>query len=526
MVSDQSRYDLATENWTGGLFTHHLLTRQPAYPSPADPSPADPSPADLLTRRPADPPTRHLPTRRPADLPTRRPVTRLPAYPPLLLLTPMNLNISLLILLVILAGLLVILERSPVPQWVNSAVNGLDEDTRTGLPRLWQRGQKLLAWLGLVAIADGIIFVATRLDALPPGVQLNGALTVALLLIMAVRIAIDVLGLSPFLNRIRAWLAPFQFQSTYQRLIEPDLDLVKVVAALAIAEVTILFTDQDKILLQRLEFVSSLALAIATGIAAFRIFKRFFDNYILDVTVSSGSKVNSEFLVLIRLLANAAIVVVTVLLFAQTHQINVIGLIASLGIGGLAVAFAAQRTLEQLLGGIVLYIDRPFVIGDYIGIKETFGKVESIGLRSTKIRISGRGTLMVIPNNALTQAHIENFTDAKKVISLLNLNFYREIGNQERALIQQVILESTTDIFGIDSRSTTVSFRQLTSADNQQITQVQVTFFILGSGTASLELRRQILDIANQNIARRLKDFGITFTCEEPTIYVDSPITV
>lgn len=70
---------------------------------------------------------------------------------------------------------------------------------------------------------------------------------------------------------------------------------------------------------------------------------------------------------------------------------------------GVAVAFAAQNTLSKLLGGIVLYIDRPFVVDDYIGLPDgTFGRVESIGLRSTKIRSSGKGTLIIISNNSLT----------------------------------------------------------------------------------------------------------------------------
>ncbi len=55
-----------------------------------------------------------------------------------------------------------------------------------------------------------------------------------------------------------------------------------------------------------------------------------------------------------------------VLIFAEIHQINLIGLFASLGIGGLAIAFAAQKTLEQLLGTVVLYLDRPYLPGEYI----------------------------------------------------------------------------------------------------------------------------------------------------------------
>ncbi len=59
-----------------------------------------------------------------------------------------------------------------------------------------------------------------------------------------------------------------------------------------------------------------------------------------------------------------------------------------------------------------------------------------------------------------------------------------------------------------------------------QITQAQVSFFILGSGEVSMDLRRQLLDAARQNINRELEEFGISFDLEERTINVDAPITL
>jgi MscS family membrane protein len=144
--------------------------------------------------------------------------------------------------------------------------------------------------------------------------------------------------------------------------------------------------------------------------------------------------------------------------FSETHEINILGLIASLGVGGVAIAFAAQKTLEQLLGGIVLYLDRPFVLDDYVGLPDgTFGRVESIGLRSTKIRTSGKGSLMVVPNNYLTGINIENFTGASKIISIVKLNFSEYIPETKQAFIRQLILDSSKNT-EIDTHNITVSF--------------------------------------------------------------------
>jgi MscS family membrane protein len=274
------------------------------------------------------------------------------------------------------------------------------------------------------------------------------------------------------------------------------------------------------------EIVLSLGLTISTIWLGFKLFQRFFDLYLLTTSLKSGRKVNSDFLILAKFLANAVIILVVILIFAQTHHINLFGLLASLGLGGLAIAFAAQKILEQLIGGIVLYLDRPFTIDDYIYLPDgTFGRVESMGWRSTKIRISGKGSLVIVPNSVLTQVNIENLTGAKKVISLIYLTFYQVLSQEEKALIRQIIIESTKDIFGIDERSTEVNFKELIKAETT-VTQAQINFFVLGSSDVSMDLRWQLLDTAKQIITNQLKEYGIAFDIQDRTINVDSPITI
>ncbi|MBZ8179292.1 mechanosensitive ion channel family protein [Oscillatoria salina] len=317
-----------------------------------------------------------------------------------------------------------------------------------------------------------------------------------------------------------------QAKKAYQQIVAPYQNWLGLVVLLLLGDLFILITSTPR-WIDKFEIGVSLSLALAITWLGSRLFKQFFDVYLLEVALQSKRKVNSEFLILAKLLATSLIVIIVTFIFAETHNINVFGLLASLGVGGLAVAFAAQSTLSQLLGGIVLYIDRPFVVDDYIGLPDgTFGRVESIGLRSTKIRTSGKGTLVIVPNNSLTQVNIENFTGAKKIISIIYLTFYRQVLEQEKALIRQVIIESTRDIFGIDPRSTEVNFKEIVQDGKNSLTQAQVNFFILGSGQVSMDLRRQLLEIANHNITQQLKEYGIAFDIEEQMINVDSPITI
>ena len=96
-------------------------------------------------------------------------------------------------------------------------------------------------------------------------------------------------------------------------------------------------------------------------------------------------------------------------IMAENIGMPVAALAASLGVGGLAVALAAQSTLENLVAGLTIYGDRPVRIGDLCSVGGTSGRVESIGLRSTRLRTLER-TLVTIPNADVAKQVLENFS--------------------------------------------------------------------------------------------------------------------
>jgi MscS family membrane protein len=83
-------------------------------------------------------------------------------------------------------------------------------------------------------------------------------------------------------------------------------------------------------------------------------------------------------------------------------------LLTGLGIGGIALAFAAQKTLEHPFGSIAIGLDQPIRVGDWVRVGDAQGEVEAIGLRSTRIRTMER-TLVVFPNGRLAEMQMENF---------------------------------------------------------------------------------------------------------------------
>jgi MscS family membrane protein len=103
------------------------------------------------------------------------------------------------------------------------------------------------------------------------------------------------------------------------------------------------------------------------------------------------------------------IVIFGALLAAQQLGADVKAFLAGLGIGGLAFALAAQDTLANVFGSVVVAVDQPFRVGDYVKIGAHEGAVEDIGLRSTKLRTPQR-TMIIIPNKTVASEAVNNFS--------------------------------------------------------------------------------------------------------------------
>ncbi|MDX1412442.1 MAG: mechanosensitive ion channel, partial [Nitrospirales bacterium] len=104
-----------------------------------------------------------------------------------------------------------------------------------------------------------------------------------------------------------------------------------------------------------------------------------------------------------------------VILGAQIIGIPLVPVIAGLGVGGLALALSAQPTVENFIGGVTLFADRPVRLGDMVQFGDKFGEVEEIGVRSTRIRTLDR-TLVTVPNAEFSKLHLENFTQRDKIL--------------------------------------------------------------------------------------------------------------
>lgn len=110
----------------------------------------------------------------------------------------------------------------------------------------------------------------------------------------------------------------------------------------------------------------------------------------------------------IRFVAMLVMVCLMALIVLDNAGVNVTALVAGVGIGGIALALAAQKILANLFGAVSIVLDKPFVIGDFIVIGDLKGTVESIGMKTTRLRALS-GEQLVFPNDDLLSSRIQNF---------------------------------------------------------------------------------------------------------------------
>jgi MscS family membrane protein len=154
--------------------------------------------------------------------------------------------------------------------------------------------------------------------------------------------------------------------------------------------------------------------------------------------VLSGRTGTGSLMILGERLLKAAIVVVAVFAILSTLGFNLTTPLAGLGIGGIAIAFAAQKTLENLFGGVSVLGDEVIRVGDVCRFGDRVGTVEDISLRSTRIRTPERSELS-IPNGSLATMNVENLSRRDKILFTCQLGLrYETSSDQLRYVLAQV----------------------------------------------------------------------------------------
>jgi MscS family membrane protein len=212
----------------------------------------------------------------------------------------------------------------------------------------------------------------------------------------------------------------------------------------------------------------------------------------------------------------AIFVVIGVLITVQSLGFNVSTILSGLGIGGLAFALAAQDTIANLFGSIVVAIDQPFKVGETVRIGANTGLVEDIGLRSTKIRLIDK-SLVILPNKLVSSEAIVNLSrfTQRRVEQVIGLT-YDTKPDQMAAIVEevrQIILAEPT----VDVTSVMVFFRDFSASS----LDLWIVYLTTGDDfQEGLALRQRV----NLAIMRAVAARGLSFAFPTQTMHLDGPV--
>ncbi|MDD3320673.1 MAG: mechanosensitive ion channel family protein [Paludibacter sp.] len=193
---------------------------------------------------------------------------------------------------------------------------------------------------------------------------------------------------------------------------------------------------------------------------AVRFINALIEEYIQPIADDPNNKrIDSNFLPIIRRSLLGIIWAIGAVMALNNAGVNVGTLIASLGIGGLAFALAAQDTLKNIFGGITIFTDRPFRIGDRIKVDGFDGIIEDIGIRSTRLRTLDR-CLVTIPNYKIVEASVENVSEEpmRRIVSKIGLTYSTSPEKMNEAI--DILKNLPKKIKGIDSKDIFVFFSE------------------------------------------------------------------
>ncbi len=151
-------------------------------------------------------------------------------------------------------------------------------------------------------------------------------------------------------------------------------------------------------------------------VAMFRLTSGLADWYGKEVVSKTDTELDDKFLTFFRALANITVAAIIFIIMLGHFGIEPSALVATLGIGTLAVALAAQETLSDIISGFMILLDQPFAIGDRVALQDinTWGDVTEIGLRSTRI-LTRDNRMVTVPNSVIGKGLIVNYSDPSTV---------------------------------------------------------------------------------------------------------------
>ena len=217
---------------------------------------------------------------------------------------------------------------------------------------------------------------------------------------------------------------------------------------------------------------------------------------------------------IVSFLTKVSVWAIVFLLILDNIGVNITALVAGLGVGGIAVALAAQNIISDLFASLSIVLDRPFVLGDFLAIDEFYGNVEKVGLKTTRVR-SLSGEQLVFSNNDLLNSRIRNYGQMveRRIVFKIGVTYQTSHEKLEELpkIVQDIIVKQDSARF---DRAHFQSFGDYSL-------NFEIVYYVESS---DYKLYMDIQQAVNLEIYRRFAEADIEFAYPTQTLFVDRQV--
>jgi len=228
----------------------------------------------------------------------------------------------------------------------------------------------------------------------------------------------------------------------------------------------------------------------------------------------TGLRIEDRLLPFFRTGVKLVIIVMAVIILVQEWGYDVSGLIAGIGLGGLALSLAAQDTLANLFGFMAIVGDRPFDVGEYIVTPDVEGSIERVGLRSTQVRRLDQA-LISVPNNKLANSAILNWSRLSKRRVDYILRVAYDASSEDLRLLLAKVRDMLRERPTVEPDSVVVYFIEFGDSALHILVRCYLKLADWGQFTAEKELiNLDIMDLVNE--------LGLSLAFPSSSIYIEN----
>ncbi|MBD3278675.1 MAG: mechanosensitive ion channel, partial [Candidatus Aegiribacteria sp.] len=232
-----------------------------------------------------------------------------------------------------------------------------------------------------------------------------------------------------------------------------------------------------------------------------------------SVADGTESRMDDQIIPILRKLAKFVLVAIGIVFYMQSNGYPVSGILAGMGIGGLAMALAAQDSISGIFASVVIFLDKPFMVDDFVEVNGVVGTIEEIGIRSTRIRTVEK-TLVTLPNKEIMDSNINNYSKRpmRRTETTVGVT-YDTTPEKMRSLLQQLrrMLVEDQDV---DNENIYVNFTGFGSSS----LDVEMKYFITTVDFREWLNKRE--DI-NLKIIETVYGLDLDFAFPSTTVYVE-----